>query len=247
MNTLPRSLGGALYLLKHRRFQEIGNKLFGQLHQEWLSYGLRRDLLDIQQPFKARIPLSIRALQQDDIRHVLPVDDPSLDRKERLEVRSRREHLENDIPTPYVAVDLRTDTPCFIQWLMGPEHNDKIQSFFKGRFPILESNEMLLENAYTPVAYRNKGIMPAAMAMIAERAAQLGRRYVITFVLHDNVPSLKGCTKAGFQPYLIRRDTQALFNLFKRRQFTRISNTFSFPHEAKRGSQVLSLEPPAQQ
>ena len=246
MNTLPRSLGGALYLLKHHRFQEIGNKLLDQLHHEWVSYGLRRDLLDIQQPVKARIPLSIRALQQDDIRHVLPVDDLSLDRKERLEVRSRREHLESDIPTPYVAVDLRTDTPCFIQWLMGPEHNDKIQSFFKGRFPILESNEMLLENAYTPVAYRNKGVMPAAMAMIAERATQLGRRYVITFVLHDNVPSLKGCTKAGFQPYLIRRDTQTLFNLFKRRQFTGISKTFSFPHEARLGSQVLSVEPPVQ-
>ena len=120
LNTLPRTLDGALYLLKHRRFQEIGNKLLDQLHQEWVSYGLRRDLLNIQNPFKARIPLAIRALRQDDIPFVLPVDDPSLDRKERLEVRSRREHLENDIPIPYVAVDLRTDTPCFIQWLMGP-------------------------------------------------------------------------------------------------------------------------------
>jgi hypothetical protein len=242
VNTLPRTLDAAFYLLKHRRFHEISNKIVDQLHQEWVSYGLRRDLLNIQKPFKARIPLAIRALQQDDIQHVLPVDDPNLDREERLEIASRREHLQYDIPTPYVAVDLRTDTPCFIQWLMGPEHNDKIQSFFKGRFPILGSNEMLLENAYTPVAYRSKGIMPAAMAMIAERALQLGRRYVITFVLHDNVPSLKGCTKAGFEPYMIRRDTQTLFNLFKRRQFTRIPSSFSFPHEAKRTNQDLSLE-----
>ena len=117
VNTLPRTFSEAfdraIYLLKRRQFQEIGSKLVDQLHQEWVSYGLRRDLLSFQKPFKARIPIAIRQLRPQDISYLLPVNDPNLDHKERLEIRSRREHLEYDIPTPYVAVDLRTDTPCF--------------------------------------------------------------------------------------------------------------------------------------
>src|SRR4051812_36156385 len=98
------------------------------------------------------------------------------------------------MPTCYVAADRRNDDPCFIQWLMGPKDNSKIQPFFgKGNFPILREDEALLENAYTPVQSRGQGIMAAAMARIAEHAAELGCRYVITFVGSENVVSLRGC------------------------------------------------------
>nr|WP_246603325.1 GNAT family N-acetyltransferase [Falsiroseomonas tokyonensis] len=103
---------------------------------------------------------------------------------------------------------------------MGPSQNAKIQSFFPAQwFPVLQENEALLENAYTPVAYRGNGIMSAAMALIAERAVDLGCRYVITFVERDNVPSLRGCRKSGFSPYLVRTENRFLLNLVKRRRF----------------------------
>ena len=41
------------------------------------------------------------------------------------------------------------------------------------------------------------------MAQIAERGTDLGARWVITFVTVDNIPSLKGCQRAGFVPYLL--------------------------------------------
>ncbi len=46
----------------------------------------------------------------------------------------------------------------------------------------LPPNEALLEGAYTPASHRGLGIMPAAMALIAEKAETIGARYVITFV-----------------------------------------------------------------
>ena len=53
--------------------------------------------------------------------------------------------------------------------------------------------------------------MAHAMARIAEEARCLGARWVVTFVGADNVASLKGCRKAGFSPYVERRESWRLF------------------------------------
>jgi RimJ/RimL family protein N-acetyltransferase len=79
-----------------------------------------------------------------------------------------------------------------------------MREFFNNVFPHLEPDEMLLEGAYTPEKFRGKGIMPCAMAQISERAADRGARWVVTFVTEDNIPSLKGCDRAGFTPYIRR-------------------------------------------
>ncbi len=234
MIRFPHQIDQALYLIRERRYREIGKRIASRLYEEWLSYGLQRDLSIAFEPPKARIPISIRELRDTDIPHLFPEDTSALPREEQLEIAARRAHLSANIPTCYVAIDLRNDTPCYAQWLMGPKQNEKIQGFFKGRFPCLRADEALLENAYTPVEYRGKGIMPTAMAMIAERAIEMGCRYVLTFVARDNVPSLKGCTKAGFSPHLVRHDTRILFHMLKRRRFSRLPEGFAFPHELKK-------------
>lgn len=234
MIRFPHQLDQALYLIRERRYREIGKRVASRLYEEWLSYGLQRDLSIAFEPPKARIPISIRKLREADIPYLFPKDSSALPREEQLEIAARRAHLSESIPTCYVAIDQRNDNPCYAQWLMGPEQNEKIQRFFNGRFPRLRSDEALLENAYTPLEYRGKGIMPTAMAMIAERAVEMGCRYVLTFVARDNVPSLKGCTKAGFSPHLIRHDTRILFHMFKRRRFSRLPEGFAFPHELKK-------------
>ena len=71
-----------------------------------------------------------------------------------------------------------------------------------------------LEGAYTPEEYRGQGIMTGAMAQIAERGRVLEARWVITFVDEGNAASLKGCERAGFTPYVRRREA---FRLFVRR------------------------------
>jgi GNAT superfamily N-acetyltransferase len=199
------------------------DRLYGmimrQVRQTWVSYGLKRDLDLSHRTPASSIAISIRELQESDIPLLFSGTGNQSGRYERLEIARRLQHLAAKIPTCYVAVEQATGVPCFIQWLMRSESNDEIQRFFKGRFPLLRDNEALLENAYTPPAFRGLGIMSAAMADIAERGREQGCRYVITFVQRENTASLKGCAKAGFYPYLIRRDSQVLFRLLRRRTF----------------------------
>lgn len=239
---LPRQLDQALYLIREGRFGEVGHRLASRVYEDWLSYGLRRDLMVPFHGPRARIPISIREFRASDAQLLFPDDTATLPREERLEIAARRAHLEENIPTCYVAVDLRKDVPCYAQWLMGPEQNEKIQRFFGGRFPRLKGDEALLENAYTPLAYRGKGIMPAAMAMISERAVELGCRYVLTFVSSENVPSLKGCAKAGFVPFATRHDMRFLFGAFRRRHFSLLPQGFALPHETRRDSTEVEIK-----
>jgi hypothetical protein len=190
-----------------------------QVFREWNAYGLRRDLTVPWSAPPARIPLVVRELRDDDMPHIFEVEGGDCSRRARLERMHRLAFLAERVQTPYVAIDVRRDRPCFLQWLMTAAENDTIQRYFRGRFPPLAADEALLEYAYTPAFYRGNGIMPAAMAMIAERASELGVRYVLTFVLRENSAALKGCSKAGFSPFVIRRDRHYAFRLIRRRSF----------------------------
>lgn len=242
MPALPNSLNVALELLVEGRFIEIGKRCAGLVYNKRVAYGLRRDLqIPLVAP-KAKIPLSIRELREGDLPALFPDDRSSLSRKEKVELRTRRAHYEAAMQTCYVAIDDNNSTPCYFQWLMGPEENNKIQSFFPDKwFPVLKDDEALLENAYTPPAYRGKGVMSAAMALIAERAALLGRRYVVTFVASDNIPSLRGCKNAGFSPYMLRTERSMLCNTIKVRHFGPLVNNEIVPGADKLNKVVSGL------
>ena len=61
--------------------------------------------------------------------------------------------------------------------------------------------------------------MPAAMSKISEKAKDLNARWVLTFVAQDNIPSLKGCYKAGFKEYLLRSDKWFIHPFFRSLKF----------------------------
>jgi RimJ/RimL family protein N-acetyltransferase len=178
------------------------------LHTSKLWYGLRRDLNAEFSTPRARIPISIRELKGTDVPVLFPAETSHMSGQEQLEIRWRRSFLEEGFERCFVAVDERNGEPCYVQWLIGPESNDRLTA---RHFHRLAEDEALLENAYTPVHYRAKGVMPAAMAMIAERAREIGARRVTTFVHAENVPSLKGCWKAGFAPVLTREISSYFF------------------------------------
>jgi len=211
MKSRPGLVQTACQLLAEGRIDDVSKRVARRLWSRSTAYGLRRDLeVPVALP-TAKIPIEIRKLIDSDIPALLR-DLPDVDADTRWEIRLRHAHLKSGIPQCYVAVDQRTDTPCYFQWLMGATHNREIQTFFHGTFPMLRTNEALLENAYTPVQCRGMGIMAAATARIAERALDIGARYVITFVDQHNVPSLKGCKKAGFAPYVERHEQRILFH-----------------------------------
>jgi len=195
------SSGGSHVLLRELR---------KRYKSEWLHYGLGRDL---SQPFdnpSARIPLAVRPLLEGDIPRLLGLGAAKLSERGPYVRMHRRNFIEAGIGTCYVGVT-EHDEPCYMQWLIPAKDNAQVQKYFRGIFPVLKADEALLEYAFTPERWQGRGIMPAAMARIAEKAAEFGARRVLTFVDSTNIPALKGCRKAGFVPCLTRTDRWRLF------------------------------------
>jgi len=183
-----------------------------RMYSDSTSLGLRRDLAVPFAGPSAKIPVTVRPLTKaDDLSALDP--EPGLSADERLWRLAQLRLLRSGIGICYVGV-APEGKPCYMQWIMPSSENARLGAFFGNLYPKLGPEEALLEGAYTPDAYRGKGIMAAAMTQVAERAAEVGARWVITFVDEQNQGSVKGCIRSGFAPYLRRREK---FRLFFRR------------------------------
>jgi GNAT superfamily N-acetyltransferase len=174
------------------------------------AIGLKRDLEALHTAPEALIPIGVRPIEERDVPQILGTDDASLTADEKGERARRFRLLETGAGTCYVAVT-DDDIPCYMQWLFSHRDNAFVQRYFRGSFPLLDEQTALLEDAFTPTAFRGQRIMSAAMAQIAERGRDVGARYVITFVGVDNIASLKGCNRAGFATYTERSQRWRMF------------------------------------
>ncbi len=232
MKRLSALISNVVHLIKNHQMQEILKKIQSRFYSDHLSYGLRRDLTVPFETPESKIPITVRPLQDHDVPQLFDTDDPQDTGRSNWELVYRK-FLNADIQTCYVGVTI-DNTPCYTQWLVGPHHNDQMQKLFHGIYPRLAVDEALLENAFTLESYRGKRIMPCAMAQIAEKAHDIGARWVVTFVAHTNIPSLKGCERSGFMPYIMRRERW----LFFRRQlsFTPLPEGTPYPYSAGIGT-----------
>ncbi|MFC0605150.1 GNAT family N-acetyltransferase [Winogradskyella pulchriflava] len=156
------------------------------------AFGLKRDLTEEFSTPNASIAISIRPYKPSDKTHfVADLQNDGL--------------IEKDIPTCYIATTDK-DIPCYRQWLMDAKQNNKIQEFWGDAFPILKDDEAIVESVFTIPEFRGKGIMPTALDRISRKAKDFGARYVMLFVEIDNIPSLKGCHRSGFSPYVLRTE-----------------------------------------
>ena len=202
----------------------LSGRLALGLHTTLTRYGLNRDLaVPLVNP-TAKIPIEVRRLEPRDVAALFSAGDAAAgappSAQEKAEVAVRRNFLAQGAHNGFVAIDQRNGAPCYVQWLFGARDNAFVARL-KG-FPVLAPHQALLENAYTPPAYRGFGIMSAAMALIAERAADIGALHVLTFVGLDNIASLKGCQRAGFNPLLLHRSTRIGFGTIRRDRFAEL-------------------------
>lgn len=196
---------------------KVAFRLNRGLYFSEMEYGLRRDLTVPWEGPAAKIPIEVRPLVAADLDILLPTATPHLSLAERMEITWRSVLAAQHPEGCYVAVDLRDGSPCYMQWLLGNDDRQFIRSL--RTFPELKQDEALLHSAFTPISHRGLGIMSAAMTKIAEQAAGLGARYVLTFVDQHNIPSLKGCQRAGFSPHMLRHHTGAALGLIDRNRF----------------------------
>jgi GNAT superfamily N-acetyltransferase len=184
-------------LLKKGKTNDIWNGIRTRLYSSKDTFGLLRDLDIVFDSTNAKIDFTIRLFKDTDIN--------------TLKESYRHERLvKENIPSCFVAVT-KENIPCYRQWLIGSQENIRIKKYFGNLFPKLKENEALLEGAFTHPSFRGKGIMPAAMSRIAEKGNDIGAKRIITFVDIDNIPSLKGCKRSGFHPYILRKEKWLFF------------------------------------
>jgi len=182
-------------------------------------YGLERDLSKTISMPAARIPIIVRPLLPEDVLFILPGRGNSMSEPELKDQARRNLLIKAEFSRCFVAAD-PGNRPCYMQWLIVPEENRKVQDYFKGGFPLLGPDEVLLEGAYTPPQYRGLGVMPCAMFQISEKGKEIGAKRAITFVHINNTAAITGCYRAGFRKFLVRED---VWRNFKRTlSFTKI-------------------------
>ncbi|WP_157471013.1 hypothetical protein [Gracilimonas tropica] len=197
-------------------FMHKGNLgiFFREIRKRWnstsLTIGLQRDLHDPIIPPEAKIPLNIRKLHAADVEHLMGYG--QLKKTDVQLYHHQLDTLDAFFANCFVAENIHGEA-CFMQFLIGPQQNEKIQKHFKGVFPRLGTEEGLLTGAYLNPLYRDLGIMPVAIARIAEKAKYFGAQWVLTFVDKENIDSLKSYHRAGFTPYIMRYDRWFLFRM----------------------------------
>jgi hypothetical protein len=202
----------ALFLLLHGHAPTLLHEVRNKIGSEEICYGFRRDLnIPVETP-SAAIPVDLRFFQKNDIDGLFNLKGMGDGSKAVMDRLRRIVFINAEIPSCYVG--LTSDgSPCFMQWLIRPEANARVQSYFKGYFPPLNEDEVMLEGVFIPEKFRGMKIMPFAMSQIAERGKTLGARWAVTYVQDFNLPSIRGVLQAGFRPFLLRR---AKWRNFKR-------------------------------
>jgi len=188
-----------LLVVRSGKLAKLAQELVKRVFSNSESYLLRRDLTVPFQASAAKQPIEVRPIRESDIPTILEA------RPGRLLI------LRANIPTCYLAVTASGEI-CYMQWLVQQSDLERFRPFFDGELRNLRKDEVLLEFAYTFERFRGQKIMPAAMAAIAEKGLLSGARYAVTYVQRENIAALKGCSAAGFSPYMIRNERWRIFS-----------------------------------
>jgi hypothetical protein len=197
-------------LLKAGHVTVVTGEIRRWLFSDSVYYGLCRERSMSCDTPRAKMPLTVRPLEERDIPSFLGTDTQGVTGEGSYFRLRGLSLLKAGIGTCYVAIE-SNGSPRYMQWLIDAKDNGKIHAYFKGIFPWLGPGEALVENVFTHESYRGLGIMPDALSQLWERDATLNVRRMVAFVDSKNTSSLKGFKKAGFLPYVIRKDRWRLF------------------------------------
>jgi hypothetical protein len=158
--------------------------------------GLRCELGHLPEPRPAKVPIEMVARPgpsfsgfTEELQHATGND--------YLQVLLRTWMCADDVQTLYVA-DTDEGRPIYAQWMVRQPDQWRLQTETPEAHDDLADDEVLLEGAYTFVAFRGVGAMADGMTQLLRIARDEGNTAAITYVRDDNIPSLKGCARVGF-------------------------------------------------
>lgn len=236
MSTAARPSGWRAWVA--RRAANLRGRLAMGLVADSVQLGMRRPAVAADAPPPTKLPLTVRAITEDDIAELLPADTRGLSRLEESDIQMRRQ-LHQLVPECGIAVvDERDGRVCFLQWLIGADRNDAIARL-EG-LPQLAQGELMLEGAYVPPAHRGRTASLAAAGVALAHASKLGATDILTFVGEAHSVSLRGVTRLGFRPYMLHVRRHLFFGLIKYDRFRPVS-----PDDPRFGGKYAQAAPAA--
>ena len=212
LDGLPTSINIMSIILKGH-VNLLLNELRRRLYSNTQYYIFRRDVTLPISAHKAKIPVTLRRLHNNDIPKLLNLDEPHLTSNEVLERVRRLRLVKSGIEKCYVVVT-PNDTPIGIGWLIDASQNKKIQTFFSGGILPLNDDEILSEGGYTVKSYRGQGIQRWRICEFLRKAMQSEARWVIGYFNFTNFATINTLKKNGFEPYMIRSDKWRLMKRY---------------------------------
>ena len=179
-----------------------------QLWLDKLFFGLRCDLEKLPPAPKAKMavemdPLDLKAF------HGFEAEYAMVTGHDAVEVYARERLREAGVSGAHLTVGPNGE-PAFVHWLIMPPTQEELHRFQPGRYRKLGPQEALVEGAYTFTAFRGKGLMIEGMAQLLVKAREAGMKTAWTYVALENIPSLRGCARAGFVPDHLRHNRRRL-------------------------------------
>jgi hypothetical protein len=181
------------------------------IEQAWWTkvfFGLRCDLKSLPPIRPAKMPVKMEPNGEalfsgfeEELRQARGLD--------YLDVFQRRRICRAGVKTAYVTLG-PDGSPAYVQWLIRAQDQQHLHAYQPKRYPVLASDEVLLEGAYTFTRFRRTGVMADGMGQLLRIAQAEGVRAAYTYVGADNVGSLRGCANVGFVLDHVRRNTRRL-------------------------------------
>ena len=204
--------------LRRMEFRGLTRKAIRLAHSDHPGIVVRKDLtIEPQAPRRSDRP-TIRPATSTDILSLTGSDREADRDPDDLWERRLRRHI-HELLGPegcYVAEDADAG-PGFMQYLFTAADNDRLQAAFPGLFPVLATDEALVEFLYVSHGSRSPGPAVDGIRQVADEARQRGADSVISFIDQDNRGALFVNHLAGFTADGIR---------WSRRRFFRKSYVF---------------------
>lgn len=178
--------------------------------QTWFTQhflGLRCDLEALPERPRAQIEVQMTPVGRGFTGFVN--ESRRVDGEDARAVYLRQRMVNSTVDMLYAACDGARE-PIYAQWLIKPSSWIELDCFSPRRYPKLAESEVFLEFAYTFVQFRGARAMADGMWQLLDIARKAGAKSALTYVTPDNVPSLRGCARVGFEIDHVRRNERRL-------------------------------------
>jgi hypothetical protein len=195
--------------------------LKGQIFHRYAFWGLQKNLQTNNAPVPCEVKYSLQLASEKDMQEMLEMA-VSEGRDSAYELIGRKLFYDSGFRDCYVARSVDTNELCFVQWMISQENCQGLDRGFRNMLPKLERQDLWMENSYTFKKYRGKKVYPSVLVDLAEIARNKGFKRILTYVREDNIASVKGCERAGFQAFERVTEVKLLFST--RRKYPSRSN-----------------------